>query len=304
MNKKYSIVVDYSPAYELVMSFYAYLLKNESKTYYLGDAWRRETQSMLPSAFASELEDERWEVLHRTVLLIAQCPARQSVEGFLNWLEQLPAGELYERLSPWVRSIPLNLGEIRDRTVYLLSNWHEHYFRTLDQAVLRHLEDEAKRRADLVESLPPIDLIEDATNGIRIEPVEGLKQVILVPQYHCAPATVLDFFRGVATCLYPTRPPGRGMPYETLLRFGQCLADENRLRILRLLAEQPRTLAEIHQSVSLAKSTVHHHLTALRRAGMIRSHFFGDTTPAYYSARVGIVDELYGYLKTLLEKEG
>ncbi len=301
MNKSYSVLIDYSPAYELVASFYTYVLKKDLKTLSLPGNWRDDTRRKLPDAFALELEDERWEVLHRIVLLIAQCPDKASVDGFLHWLAHLPPGELYERLSPWVSSIPLNLGEIRDRSVYLLSSWNEHYFNSVDAAILRQLQESAEAKKAQLASCPPIDLIEQSTNGIRIEPTENLQQVILVPQYHNHPLTILDFYRGMATCMYPVT----SMPDEsafTVLQLSHCLADENRLHILRFLVEKERTLGEIHQHMGLAKSTVHHHLSTLRRAGAIRSHYIDNSTPACYSLRENFIDGLHAALNHFLQR--
>ncbi len=296
MIKQYSIKIEYSPAYELVLSLYAYIHFHEMKFILLGKEWREETAGTLPPRFASELEDERWEVLHRMVLLIAQCPEKHTVEDFLQWLSQLPAGEIYERLAPWVSSIPLNLGEIRDRSLYLLSEWNQHYFARVDADILRGLERDAERLVRLADTVSPIDLAEEATNGLRIEPTENLKQVILIPQYHCRPGTILDFFQGIATCLYPVMEIGENETISRLLPVTQCLSDEKRLQILRYLSEKPRTLSEIQQHVKLAKSTVHHHVSSLRRAGMIRSHYIDSSAPAYYSLRHQFVDRLHADL--------
>ncbi|MFY0543602.1 ArsR/SmtB family transcription factor [Brevibacillus sp. H7] len=302
MNNQYSMTIEYSPAYELVLSLYAYIHQRDRKNIRLGNDWRKETVRKLPAGFAAELEDERWEVMHRIVLLIAQSTEKDTVEKFLAWLERLPPGEIYERLAPWVSSIPLNLGEVRDRSLYLLSKWHEHYFSRLDADILRRLERDAERLAERAQTVSPIDLVEEATHGLRIEPTENLRQVILAPQYHCSPATILDFYRGIATCLYPSSQEGGGEDdsISRLLPVTQCLADEKRLQILRCLAQKPQTLSDIQKQVKLAKSTVHHHLTALRRAGMVRSHYSDSTTAAWYSLREPFVDRLNTELQQFL----
>lgn len=279
MNNKYSMTIDYSPAYELVTSFYTFILKKDLKSLRLGNDWWEETKEKLPASFARELEDERWEILHRTVLLISQCPQKETASGFLSWFERLPAGELYERLAPRVQSIPLHLSEIRDRSHYLLAQWHEHYFTHVSPEILTQLQHEAKVKSKLAEDSAPIDVIEQLTNGMRIEPTDQLQQVILVPQYHCYPTNIIDFYRGMATCLYPAKLPAISEdPASVFLQRAQCVADEKRLEILRYLAKGPRTLIGLHQHVKLAKSTVHHHITTLRRSGLIRSHFIDHTT--------------------------
>ncbi|MGD8189984.1 ArsR/SmtB family transcription factor [Brevibacillus ginsengisoli] len=302
MDKTYSVSIEFSPAYELVTSFYTYIYHSNLKNIQLGTDWYHETKQSLPQSFAEELADERWEVLHRVVLLISQCPQKTTAEQFLDWFEKLPAGELYERLAPWVSSIPLNLGELRDRSTYLLTKWNEHYFRRLEPSILTYLSDQANHLTALSTKLQPIELIDQATNGIRIEPTEQLEEVILVPQYHCAPSTILDFFRKKATCLYGAWPMKltEETATEEFLQLAQALADEKRLRILLYLSKQACTLTEIQQHVKLAKSTVHHHMTTLRRAGMVRIHFLDHTTPSYYSLREPFIDGFHQKLKELL----
>lgn len=303
MAISYEIITEYSPAYELVVSFYTYVYHHSIKGIALTSDWREETRQQLPAKFAQELEDERWEVLHRAVLLISQCPDKSSADAFVRWFAQMPAGELYERLAPWVSSIPLNLAEIREQSSYLLSEWNEHYFKRFDKQKLAAIKQEADAKGKLAKMHDPLDLVESASNGMRIEPVDDLQSVILIPQYHCSPAAVLDFHRGMATCLYPFDPNDTSKnPESRILPLSQALADERRLAIIGHLAETPRTLIEITEQVKLAKSTVHHHLVLLRKAGIVRAHYVGSTTAAYYSIRDGFVQVLETGLTTLLSK--
>lgn len=303
MNKTYSINIEWYPAYECIASLYAYVHEKERKQFQLGSTWKEEATSKLPKEFAAELADERWEVLHRLVLLVAQAPEKQSVDAFLKWLGQIPAGEIYERLAPWVDTIPLNLGEIRDRSLALLTRWNEHYFSQVEPHIKEGLERSASQLAEQSAHVSPVELVDLATNGIWIEPVADLRQIVLVPQYHCAPSSILDFYRGLVTCLYPVGDADGGQeePLCALLPITQCLADEKRLHILRLLAQSRCTLGELTQQVGLAKSTVHHHLTALRRAGLVRAHYVGSTTVSAYSLRETGLDRLPGLLRDFLE---
>lgn len=300
----YQIKVDYSPVYELVTSLYHYINFKQHRSMRLGKEWYRTTRDKLSSNFAKELEDERFEVVHRINLLVWQFDGERCPEEFLRWLQNQPAGELYERLSPWIDAIPGNLAEIRDRLVYLLNEWNEQYFRTIDPNILSLLQREAGQKEALVNEMSAIDLIEEATNGIRIEPVEGLKTVFLIPQYHCHPATILDFYQNISTCLYPVSldKADADLPNWELTAIAQAIADEQRLRILRFLYQQPRTFTEVQQHLGLSKSTTHHHLTILRRAGMIRSHYFGKATAQVYSLREqaieGLSKKLLLYIKS------
>ena len=128
-----------------------------------------------------------------------------------------------ERLAPWVDTISTDLGLIRDKTIEILYLWNEHYFQKFDPALLALLEQDAENKQSMVNSYLPIDLIEEATNGLRIENSEQLERVILIPQYHCSPMTILDFFHGIATCLYPIKKPLAVSPAQEMLGALQCL---------------------------------------------------------------------------------
>jgi DNA-binding transcriptional ArsR family regulator len=283
----YQVICDSAPAYELIISLYQFIHHKQLKHGYLDSAWHASARSRLTASFASELADERWEVLHRINLLVWQCPGERTPEQFLAWLSDQAAGDIYERLAPWADALPGNLREIRDRAVYLLSEWNRQYFAQLPAAIFESLNRDLEQKKQLAASLAPADLVEEAANGLRIEPVDGLKTVYLIPQFHCQPYTIVDFNGSICTCLYPARSasPLFDTPLRMLLDTTQALADANRLAILRLLANAPCSFTDIQQHIGLAKSTTSHHLALLRLAGLIRSHFFGSTTVQQYSLR-------------------
>jgi DNA-binding transcriptional ArsR family regulator len=57
-----------------------------------------------------------------------------------------------------------------------------------------------------------------------------------------------------------------------MVRTYKALSDERRLRILRRLREGDTSLDELTKMLGLSKSTVHHHMSILRAAGLIRIH--------------------------------
>ncbi|HBA91568.1 MAG TPA: ArsR family transcriptional regulator, partial [Anaerolineaceae bacterium] len=54
-----------------------------------------------------------------------------------------------------------------------------------------------------------------------------------------------------------------------LLGFFKALADENRLKIIGLLAQQPRSVEELSAVIGLGMSTTSHHLARLAKAGLV-----------------------------------
>lgn len=65
-----------------------------------------------------------------------------------------------------------------------------------------------------------------------------------------ADASVLDRARRLAACL-------------------KALGDENRLLILVLLAERPRTVRELTDATGMSQTLVSHHLAPLRQQGLV-----------------------------------
>jgi DNA-binding transcriptional ArsR family regulator len=75
-----------------------------------------------------------------------------------------------------------------------------------------------------------------------------------------------------------------------LRTFHRALADVNRLRIVRRLAETPSTVTELIDHVGLSQPLVSHHLKRLRDAGLVVTRRVGRETIC--SLRPGAFDEV------------
>ena len=78
-------------------------------------------------------------------------------------------------------------------------------------------------------------------------------------------------------------------PIVELLSFFKALADENRLKIIGLLAGQPSTVENLAKSLALGASTVSHHLAKLSKAGLVSARAEGHYY--YYSLNVDALQE-------------
>jgi DNA-binding transcriptional ArsR family regulator len=63
-----------------------------------------------------------------------------------------------------------------------------------------------------------------------------------------------------------------------LRAFHKALADVNRLRIVRRLAQGDASIRELIAHVGLSQPLVSHHLKRLRAAGLVQSHRVGRET--------------------------
>ena len=77
---------------------------------------------------------------------------------------------------------------------------------------------------------------------------------------------------------------------EELLNFFKALADQNRLRIIGILAESPHTVEDIADILGVSSSTASHHLSKLTKAGLIsavpQGHYY------QYSLNTDVLQEM------------
>lgn len=124
------------------------------------------------------------------------------------------------------------------------------------------------------------EIVEEVTSGIDFEIPLGISRVVLIPSVVTRPLSLIDGHRGTLIVYYgvadefissdPEAPP------SWLVRMYKALSDDKRLRILRRLSEGATSLDELTEMLGLSKSTVHHHISQLRGAGLIRVHLGGD----------------------------
>jgi len=83
-----------------------------------------------------------------------------------------------------------------------------------------------------------------------------------------------------------------------LLDFFKALADENRLKIIGLLAQQPASVEALAETLKLSVSTVSHHLARLSKSGLVSARAEG-----HYAIYALNSDKLRELSQTLLRAE-
>lgn len=191
--------------------------------------------------------------------------------------------------------------EMRDRLVDLICRVNEEVDLGLGDAMAIIERDAAATKA-LAAAMEPADLVERVTNGVTFEPSPGLAGVVLIPSLVISPWVVISEHGNVRIFSYPvseealTADPAT--PPSHLVDIFKALGDERRLRILFLLAAEPRTLGELAEKIQLAKSTAHHHMAALRQAGLVRVVVGEDEKR--YQLRSNAVPEASALLETYI----
>lgn len=302
----YDIEVKFEELYEFIISLHTYLCRKSHKKIDLTSVWAEEIRGRIIPPAASRFDEAEingdWKI---TYLIILLCPVPERADLFLNWLEGLSTGDLYELLDGYINQFPENMTAYRSKLLYLFSDWYELYFRHLDGTVTAALREEAARQKALLALQPGETFVEDATNGLIFRPVPGQEKLLLIPQYHFQPLNVIYHYGRLTLCHYNARiypEKGEGLsPHD--MRIIRCLGEASRLKILRFLHEKPRTYSEIVRHLKLSKGITHDHISKLRSAGLIYGYLEGETLTEY-GLRVKNLSYVQEQIRHYIEKEG
>lgn len=210
----------------------------------------------------------------------------QSASPSMSLIEEAASGDmaavrqvLGESLDEGVRDHFLRLFEsdpveLRDRIAKALHRFRDEVFTKHEEDFSEAIARAAAARRAMANRDGAKDVIEEVTNGLEYEIPLGVTRVILIPSVVLRPLSLIDRHREVLLVFYaladeflnanPEAPP------SWMVRYYKALSDEKRLRILRRLSEGNTSLDELTEMLELSKSTVHHHITILRGAGLIR----------------------------------
>ena len=115
--------------------------------------------------------------------------------------------------------------------------------------------------------LAPLTAIERLTNGYRYVPEIEAERVVLIPHFEPALPLVLAQHRSARLIAYLAEPD-RGAE-EQLTVLGKALSDPKRVEILELVGRGVGHAGDLVDASGLTRSTVHHHLSLLRAAGLV-----------------------------------
>ncbi|WP_370656195.1 ArsR/SmtB family transcription factor [Paenibacillus pedocola] len=299
---EYEVEVQFKPIYELVSSIHTFICKKSNKKIDLGTAWASEVAKGLSGELLSALEETElgndWKLLN---LLIYCCPAKESVESVLNWLENLSVGDMYETLAAYVSVFPVHMEQFRSRSLFLLTEWNRQYFSSSDPEILSRLQHHAGERNQELQGNQTSNFVNTTTNGFYFLPVEGLRRLVLIPQFHFQPANIIYSYGSLTICHYAARISVTDEELSPFMyRTIRSLGEKSRLKILQSLGGERRSFTEIAKMAGISKGIVHDHIFSLRCAGLLHAYIEGENVTAYSLRLEGIhrMNELlFDYLK-------
>jgi DNA-binding transcriptional ArsR family regulator len=225
------------------------------------------------------------------VIAAAAAGGRQAAEQFkstsyaddLTWQAALDA------------LLPLTAWETRRRLLRLLRRWDEVFRVGFDAAALDAETAALRLKA---RGQRPEQVIALVMDGWDYVPEPGINAVLLIPSRAIWPYSHVFDHHSTKLICYPIAPsalPDAALPPGSLLARSHAIADERRLRVLRLLAREELSAAEIAARLAIGLTTLMHHLGLLREAGLV-------TASAQYRKRYRLRREALAELGRDLER--
>jgi DNA-binding transcriptional ArsR family regulator len=204
----------------------------------------------------------------------------------------------------WVRA-----EEFGERYLAALQSYHGVFFAEEEERIRPALQAAVARGQELAERLSLPDLLEELSQGLRITELPQVADWVLAPSFWSTPLVRMDQAGPDRDLwLFGARPadsslvPGETVPDGLLLSL-KALSDATRLRILRLVSEEPLIPAEIARRLRLRAQTVSHHLQILRLAGLVQVTL-GEGEDKYgepHAVRAEALAAAFGQLQVFLE---
>lgn len=197
--------------------------------------------------------------------------------------------------------LPLSAGETKRRLVAALRLFASNVFAPHEAAVVALLQQDARTQRSLTHTVPPEAAVAAITRGYVYEPEPELRRVVLVPHVAARPWLLLCQHEDARIICYPAQDQPRDAEEDLVARavgIGRALGDERRLHMVRRLAAGEATLAELAEVSGVGKPTAHHHIAALRAAGLVTLR--GNARGYWYSLRPQGIAEARRMLGELL----
>ncbi|MFA2811436.1 ArsR/SmtB family transcription factor [Bacillus mycoides] len=164
--------------------------------------------------------------------------------------------------------------ELKGHLIAVMTGWYEGVIKKEEEQLLSILKRDYEAKNEMNKKMKPEEFVEWATGGVTYMPEPSVHHVLLIPQITYRPWNIEADIEDTKVFHYPVanesiHPEDPYEPSYFLVHKHKALGDEARLRIVKLLFEQERTLQEITERLQLGKSTVHHHLKLLRSAKLV-----------------------------------
>ncbi len=250
-----------------------------------------ETKDEVAQLLKRVANQRRWdekdvEDFKRAVQEHKRAQVQKILPRFLNWWAQ-----------------PEAFGEL---VLSALQSYYQVFFADEEKRLSTYLQSGLTGAQELAKKLSPAELLVELSQGVHFETTLKTSELILVPVFWSTPLVLFTHISpDQMLFMFGVRPtevsliPGEIIP-DTMLRALKALADPTRLRILRYLAQESLTPAQLARRLRLRAPTVTHHLNALRLAGLVHLTLEPDEERRY-TARLEAIQTIFDHLQVFLK---
>ncbi len=243
--------------------------------------------------------------------------ARRILQGIAErrtWTADEKA-ELLSRYAQSSRPSPSAMDTLLDTWTALAENGEKYLEALQEYYQVFFAEEEAQIRPALARSLAEaqvladqltqVDLVERLSHGVRLENLESIDELTLLPSWWVTPLAFLTRPGNDKVLIaFGARPEVRNEtegaePATGLVNAIKSLGDPTRLRILRFLSNEPLTPTELARRLRLRPPTVIHHLRILRLANLVKVTV-GENMEKLYTARLEAIQTIQKSLADFL----
>ncbi len=189
-----------------------------------------------------------------------------------------------------------------------LQSYYQEFFAEEERRIMPALQTSLEQAQELAEEKSLPELIETLSQGVKLLIEPEVTELIFAPSYWITPLILyMAINPNQMVLLYGARPadaslvPGEVVP-DALLRTLKALADPTRLKIIRYLAQEPLSPAQLSRRLRLRPPTVVHHLEVLRLAGLVRLNLEvpGERN---YAARIEGLEKIFAQIEEFLQAD-
>ncbi|GGH22364.1 ArsR family transcriptional regulator [Paenibacillus segetis] len=301
----YLVKVDVSPIYDLLSSFMIYTTRKWVNNLDIGPEWIDEIKVKFSPEVdilfteAAYFPFADYDILY--ALTIERNPS-SDIHKFFDELTTTTVEALYHQLKPYIPTVTTDdIERVIHRYIPLLRIWNDTYFNDVKPQFQPLLEEDAAEKNELLHKMDADALLEYATGGLVLEPRPELDKVIIIPSVHFRPINTYCFYPNVLLIQYPIDLPevNEDEPPTCLIRLTRALANQERLRLLRYIADDPKSLQQMMVDLNQSKDKLMHDLMRLRVAGLLRIHLMDQDTEKF-SIRPDGISELNIFLESYM----
>lgn len=302
----YNVKIDVSPIYELISSFIVFTTQKWVNNLEVGQEWLDDVTTRLSLEDRQKFNEAAQYPFSDYDILYVMAIERgdiQQIDEFLEHLEKTDKSVVHHKIKSYISDVDYrNVERIIDNYVPLLRMWNEVYFKDVILQYQQLLEEDAEEKRILQHKMDPEALIEYATGGIVLAPGLPIEEVILLPSLHFRPINTYCFYANTLFLQYPIDlpEPNEEEPPIVLVRLTRALANPVRLRLLRFVADRPKSMHDLQQFLGEDEDMLMHHLMRLRVAGLLQVHLV-DTDTEKYCIRPDGAAELHMFLESYIK---